>query len=86
MNKTEGNIENIDNVSGVYVEVNDDQALGTYALAGNAFGFRGEISLYVGDGNDTHKKLSIGGSADYSDKRYELQMQSGELALKISAL
>jgi hypothetical protein len=55
-------------------------------LAGNAFGFRGEISLYVGDGNDTHKKLSIGGSADYTDKRYELQMRSGELALKISAL
>ena len=65
------------------MEVDLDQALGTYDLAGDAWGFDDRITLYIGDGNDCGS-LAVGESLVYDDKRYTLENNRGTLALKIS--
>jgi hypothetical protein len=65
------------------VEVETDQAAGTYQLAGGAGNFTGTLALYVGNANGCGD-LSLDTSLDYAGKQYTLLNSNGVLALKIA--
>ena len=77
------NMGNFYSVERYSMEVDSDQALGTYDLAGGAANFSGEITLYVEEGNDCGA-LSVGETISYNGRNYTLQNNNGTLALNIA--
>ena len=77
------NMGNFYNVQRYSVEVAEDQAAGTYNLAGGADNFSGGVTLYVGDGFDCGT-LAVGATINHNGFDYTLNKNGGTLVLQIS--
>ena len=79
----------LDNIGHFYsverysMEVDVDQAPGTYKITAGASAFNDRITLYVEEGVDCGS-LAVGEALDYAGRRYTLVRNDGVLALNIS--